>query len=131
MVRSWRFTRDGMKLDGRVPAGDIFVDGTGVGDVTKDIMHEREELGQDGVVVISVDIDRFTAEVLGDPEIISRGFMGTMENGELNLRIRKKVNETIKRVGTKNRTEVEQVVKNFIYTETRRRPVVLVNLGKA
>lgn len=124
-------TADSIKMDGRVPAGDIFVDGSGVGDVTKEIMHEREELALDGIVVVSVNIDRFTAEVLGEPEIISRGFMCAIENVELNARIKKKVTETIKRVGTKNRLEIEQVVKNYIYTETRRRPVVLVNLGKA
>jgi ribonuclease J len=124
-------TDDGIKLDGRVPAGDVFVDGSGVGDVTKEIMHEREELALDGIVVVSVNIDRFTAEVLGEPEIISRGFMCAIENVELNARIKKKVVETIKRVGTKDRLEIEQVVKNFIYTDTRRRPVVLVNLGKA
>jgi ribonuclease J len=124
-------TDDGIKLDGRVPAGDVFVDGSGVGDVTKEIMHEREEIAQDGIVVVSVSIDRFTAEVLGEPEIVSRGFMCAIENVELNARIKKKVIETIKRVGTKERLEIEQVVKNYIYTETRRRPVILVNLGKS
>ena len=124
-------TEDGMKLDGRVPAGDIFVDGSGVGDVNREIMHEREELAHDGVVIISVNIDRFTAEILGEPEIVSRGFKCAIESGDLNARISKKVMETIKRVGGKNRLEVEQVIKNYLYSETRRRPVVLVNLGKA
>jgi ribonuclease J len=124
-------THDGMKLDGRVPAGDVFVDGSGVGDVNEDIMREREELAHDGIVIISVNVDRFTAEILGEPEITSRGFMCLLNNGDLNNRLRKKVVETIKKVGSKDRLEIEQVVKNYLYSETRRRPVVLINLGKS
>jgi ribonuclease J len=121
----------GMVLDGRVPAGDVFVDGSGVGDVNQDIMRERVELAQDGMIVISVNIDRFTAEVLGEPDIITRGFMSSMENCELNNRLRKKVVETIKKTGSKDRLEIEQMAKSYIFSETRRRPVVLVNLGKS
>lgn len=125
------FTSDGMKLDGRVPAGDIFVDGSGVGDVNQDTMREREELAHDGMVLVSVNIDRFTGEVLGDPEIISRGFMNLLDNADLQAKLRKKVLETIKRVGHKDRLEMEQVVKNYLFSETRRRPVVIVNLARS
>ncbi len=124
-------TSEGMKMDGKVPSGEIYVDGSGVGNVNEEIMREREELATDGVVVISINLDRFTAEILGEPEVISRGFMCKLDSGELNTRLRKKVVETVKRVGGKDRNEIEQVVKNYLYAETRRRPVVMVNLGKS
>lgn len=124
-------TEDGIKLDGRVPAGDIFVDGSGVGDVNEEIMKEREELSHDGVMIVHINTDRFTGEVLGNPEIISRGFINLLDTGDLQTRLIKKVLETTKRVGSKERKEIEQTVKNYLYSETRRRPVVQVIVSRS
>ena len=73
-------TEKGMKLAEKVPAGYVYVDGSGVGDVSEDIMREREILSRDGIVLINVNVDRFTGEVLGEPEIVSRGFISPREN---------------------------------------------------
>ena len=89
-------TEKGMKLAEKVPAGYVYVDGSGVGDVSEDIMREREILSRDGIVLINVNVDRFTGEVLGEPEIVSRGFISPRENNELYAGLRKKVIETIK-----------------------------------
>ncbi len=50
----------GMKLAEKVPAGYVYVDGSGVGDVSEDIMREREILARDGIVLINMNVDRFT-----------------------------------------------------------------------
>ncbi len=121
----------GMVLDGKVTAGDVFVDGSGVGDVNPDIMREREELSRDGMILISVGMDRFTGDVLGDPDIITRGFITARDNTEFLSGIRKKVLDAVKRVGQKDRAEIEQITKAFIYSETRRRPYVVVNISKS
>lgn len=123
--------KDGMSLDGRVPAGDIFVDGSGVGDVNPDIMREREDLSRDGIVIINVNVDRFTGEVLGEPDVITKGFVMSRENSDFFNGMRKKVIETIKRVGSKDRSEIEQITKSYIHNETRRRPTVFVNIGRS
>jgi ribonuclease J len=121
----------GMRLDGRVPAGDVFVDGSGVGDVNHDIMHQREELAQDGMVLVNVNMDRFTNEILGEPEIVTHGFISISENGDFQAGLKKKVADTIKRNGGKNKTEITAIAQSHIYAETKRRPVVYVNIGKS
>ena len=68
------FKNGKMKLGERIPGGYVFVDGTGVGDVDRDIMRERELLSQDGVVLLNLILDKKTG-VYKDTEIISRGFM--------------------------------------------------------
>ncbi len=122
---------NGMKLDGRVPAGDVFVDGSGVGDVNHDIMHEREQLAQDGMVLIHVNLDRFTNDILGEPEIITHGFISLSENGDFQVGLKKRVTDAIKRSGGKDRNELRNIAQSHIYSETRRRPVVFINIGKS
>jgi ribonuclease J len=121
----------GMKLDGRVPAGDVFVDGSGVGDVNHDIMHQREELAQDGMVLVNVNMDRFTNEILGEPEVLTHGFISISENGDFQAGLKKKMVDTIKRNGGKNKAELTTIAQSHIYAETKRRPVVFINIGKS
>jgi ribonuclease J len=122
-------TEKGMKLGEKVPNGYVFVDGAGVGDVSEDIMREREVLARDGMVLINVTVDRFTGDVLGEPEVVSRGFMSSRENNELYAGLKKRVLDTIKRNGSKNKGEVEQMARAYLSNETRRRPFVLVNIS--
>lgn len=122
-------TEKGMKLGEKVPNGYVFVDGAGVGDVSEDIMREREVLARDGLVLINVTVDRFTGDVLGEPEVVSRGFMSSRENNELYAGLKKRVLDTIKRNGSKNKSEVEQMARAYLTNETRRRPFVLVNIS--
>jgi len=122
-------TEKGMKLGEKVPNGYVFVDGAGVGDVSEDIMREREVLARDGLVLINVTVDRFTGDVLGEPEVVSRGFMSSRENNELYTGLKKRVLDTIKRNGSKNKGEVEQMARAYLTNETRRRPFVLVNIS--
>jgi ribonuclease J len=124
-------TEQGMKLAEKVPAGYVFVDGSGVGDVSEDIMREREILARDGIVMINVNVDRFTNEVLGEPEVFSRGFISPSENHELYAGLKKKVLEAIKRIGSKDKNEIEQACRAYINNETRRRPVVMVSIGRS
>jgi ribonuclease J len=124
-------TDRGTKLNGRVPAGDVFVDGSGVGDVNHDIMHEREQLAQDGMVLVHVNIDRFTNEILGEPEIITHGFISISENGDFQSGLKKRITDAIKRNGGKDRNELTNIAQSHIYSETRRRPVIFINIGKS
>ncbi len=121
----------GMRQNGRVPAGEIFVDGSGVGDVNHDIMHQREELAQDGLVLVHANIDRFTGEILGEPQITTFGFISLEENAEFVPNLKNKVIDTIKRSGPKDRNELNRVIQSYIYAETRRKPVVFCTTGKS
>ncbi len=121
----------GLRENGRVPAGEIFVDGSGVGDVNHDIMHQREELAQDGLVLVHANIDRFTGEIIGEPQITTYGFISLEENDDFIPNLKNKVADTIKRSGPKDRNELNRVIQSYIYAETRRKPVVFCTTGKS
>src|SRR5690606_13529451 len=72
-----------IRLAERVPGGYVFVDGSGVGDVGKAVMRDREVLARDGFMMVVVNVDSDTGQVIGDPEIISRGFIYLRDADEL------------------------------------------------
>ena len=67
--------RDSMELGERVPAGYVFVDGMGIGDVEQVVLRDRGHLAGDGIVIVTVGLDRTTGAVRSGPELITRGFM--------------------------------------------------------
>ncbi|NDJ60396.1 MAG: ribonuclease J, partial [Chloroflexi bacterium] len=75
--------KGGMRISERVPGGYVFVDGSGVGDVGKAVIRDREVLARDGFMMVVVNVDGQTGKVIGDPEIISRGFIYLRDADEL------------------------------------------------
>ncbi len=65
----------GMRKGERIPGGYVFVDGSGVGDVGRAVIRDREILARDGFMMVVVNVDAQTGKMIGDPEIISRGFI--------------------------------------------------------
>ena len=72
-----------MKLGGTVPAGEVYVDGSGVGDVGAVVMRDRKRLAEDGMVVVVLPISAHDGNLLSEPEIITRGFIYVKESGDL------------------------------------------------
>lgn len=68
---------DGVRQEERIAVESILVDGKGVGDVGASVLRERQLLGGDGVVVVSITLDEVNGDILHGPELISRGFMFT------------------------------------------------------
>jgi ribonuclease J len=121
--------RDGrMRLGEKVPASYVYVDGSGVGDVSADVMRDREILSEEGVMIVNLDIDKYTGQPRRDPEFITRGFIASQEGGEMMANLRRKVMDTASKANGHMQKDVEQAVSNFLYKETRRRPMVLVNV---
>lgn len=123
-------SKDEMNVDDRVPAGAIFVDGSGVGDVSADIVREREALSRDGMLLIRLNLDRYSGSLRSDPEIISRGFIlardadGTLDG------LRRKIAEKVNGVNNNLERDVEQTAKNFLYEATRRQPIIFVTISR-
>jgi ribonuclease J len=120
--------RDGkMRVSERVPGGYVFVDGHGVGDVGPSVMREREALAKDGFVVIHIRLDRKNGALIEPPEILSRGFVFLRESEELFEQVRMKIRSL---VDTKDidalKTRIEKELSKLFYTETKRRPMILV-----
>jgi ribonuclease J len=120
-----------MKLGGRVSSATVFVDGSGVGNIGPDLMKERETLAQDGIVLVNVRIDKYTNNLQADPEFISRGFISSKEVSDISFGARKKIEEIVKRTSNgKSQKEIEQVVREYLYSETHRKPTIFVTLTR-
>ncbi|HEX2978770.1 MAG TPA: ribonuclease J, partial [Anaerolineaceae bacterium] len=124
------FANGEMSLGERLPGGYVFVDGSVVGDVSMSVMREREALARDGIVLVNVLLDRATGHLQREAEVITRGFSLNGGSDVLLASMRKRIQETVKNANGNLQNDVEQVVKSFLFTETRRRPMVFVTVSK-
>jgi len=109
----------------------VLVDGTNVGDMNLDIMHQRERLADSGVIVITLMLDKDHHGLIRDPQIIHYGLMSGKETPDIEEDLRRTI---IEYCGKKNSTgtnniekNIEQIVRKFIYNTTHRSPWVIVN----
>ena len=116
----------------KVPAGYVFVDGLGVGDVGSVVLRDRRVLSQDGIFIVIVTVDKSTGKVLSGPDLISRGFVHQQTSDVLLESARQQVLTTIN--GKAQNGSVEwQVIKGtirdslsrFLYEQMRRRPMII------
>ena len=116
-----------------VPAEDVYVDGLLVGDIGAGIMRDREQLSQDGFVVVTVPVDKYR-RLVGEPRILSRGFLHMEESGELMKAAQAAVKRDLRRNGNSRKRDhdetVQKTLQNFFYRETQSRPVILSNIVK-
>ena len=123
------FAHGEMRLGERIPGGYVFVDGSGVGDVDRSVMREREMLSQDGIVLLNLMIDQRSGD-LKDIEIISRGFMTPTESEELFNDLQARIGKLAKHANGRLQQDVSKLAKSYLYEETKRRPVVFVNVSR-
>ena len=114
----------------RVSAQLVFVDGSGVGDVDPEVMREREALSQDGIVLVNLTMTKEFNAVVYEPDITTRGFILPREGDELLSTARREIIQAAGRANGNVRRVVEDTVRDFIYRETRRRPMVFVNINR-
>lgn len=127
------FDDQGGRLTGEyVPTEHIMVDGLGVGDVSHVILRERRQMADEGMFVVIVTIDQRTGEVIGSPDIISRGFVYMKESKELIEQARAKIKKILKDGDARSpafeeyiRGKIRNEVGQFLFSKTRRRPMVL------
>ncbi|MBU6141868.1 RNase J family beta-CASP ribonuclease [Patescibacteria group bacterium] len=116
----------------RVPTNYVLVDGLGVGDVQEVVLRDRLLLADEGMVVVIVTIDRRNGRLLKTPDIISRGFIYLKDNQELLHGMRTKLKSLLERIPKSTEPEPDYVkglirdqIGQFLYTKTKRRPMVL------
>jgi len=125
------FSDGGMQVVDRLPGGYVFVDGTGVGEVGPAVMREREVLASDGFFAINLVLDRGSCRLVEEPEIITRGFVYEPDADGLLDETRRIITETVDcTTNGRARKDIEQAVKSFLYTKTKRRPMVFVTLSQ-
>lgn len=122
-------TRDSARVVDKVQAGEVFVDGSGVGDIGPKVMAEREALARDGFVIAVVPISSETGEVDGKPELVTRGFVYLRDNTELLERATQRVWSVLQESKLRKRQAIvdrtQEVLGRFFYEETRRKPMVV------
>jgi len=121
-----------MKVVDRIPGGYVFVDGSGVGEVGPAVMREREILANDGFVVVNLTLDRASCRLREEPEIITRGFVYEPDAEDLLADTRRIIAETVNCTSNgRMRGDLEQAIKAYLYTKTKRRPMVFVTLSQS
>ena len=121
-----------MKINGSVPCGQLMVDGSGVGDVGAVVLRDRKKMAEDGMLVVIVNLNQYDQGLLGDPDIITRGFIYVKESEQLMEDLREIAMEAIERCGRRRNRDwamVKSAIKNdlsgYLYKTTKRNPMIL------
>lgn len=125
-------TKSGAKIKGKVNAGCTLVDGLGVGDIGNIVLKDRQQLSQDGVVVIVFTLDKETGKIVAGPDIVTRGFVYSKESDDIIKEaienIKEKIDDTSNYYSKdwgllKNTTR--DIAAKFFYNKTKRNPMIL------
>ncbi len=124
--------RKGAKFNGTVPAGNVLVDGAGIGDIGSVVLRDRKILSEDGLVAVVATVDANGRYLVSGPDIVSRGFVYVKESEALLERAKALVEETLLRAISKkynDRMAIKSLIRDelskFIFKETKRRPMIL------
>ena len=125
-------TQRSAKLNGTVPAGRVFVDGYGVGDVGSVVLRDRKHLAEDGMIVVVTSMSGENGAVVSGPDIITRGFVYVKESEELMEELRRVAVEALARCERTHTTdwasikaEIKNDLSGFLYKKTKRNPMIL------
>ncbi|MDG0962326.1 Zn-dependent hydrolase, partial [Bacillus paranthracis] len=126
------FGDDEANLVGKVQAGNVLIDGLGVGDVGNIVLRDRKMLSQDGILVVVVTLGKDEKKIISGPEIISRGFVYVRESEALIDRsteiVRMIVEQSIKEYSIEwsmLKQNIRELLGQFLYEETKRKPMIL------
>lgn len=121
-----------IKKVGTVTAGDVYVDGLGVGDVGNVVLNDRKRLSQDGIIIVVATIDAHGGYVVSGPDIVSRGFVYVKDNEELMNAARDLACRVIdEQYDSKYhdwnsvKTKVRDEISRLMYEKTKRSPMIL------
>ena len=121
-----------MRMTGRVQAGNVLIDGIGVGDVGNIVLRDRKLLSQDGIFIVVVTLNRAQKKIASGPEILSRGFVYVRESEQLMEEASDIAREVIEKyVGkdtfewTNIKQEIRDTLNQYLFQKTKRRPMII------
>ena len=119
-----------IKVNGSVPSGEVYVDGSGVGDVGAVVMRDRKRLAEDGMVVVVLPISSHDGNLLSEPEIITRGFIYVKESGDLMKELQSVARDAAENVRRRKddgelKGSVKSAVSSYLFKTTKRSPMVI------
>ena len=125
-------TRDKICTNGKIMAGNVLIDGLGVGDVGNIVLRDRRQLSQDGIMIVVVGVDGATNQIVSGPDIVSRGFVYVREAEDLMGEAKDKVQVALDKCEENNNTEwsalktaIRDSLGRFLFEKTRRRPMII------
>lgn len=125
-------SEESAQVTGKVPVGDILVDGLGVGDVGNIVLRDRQHLAEDGILIVVLGLDGATDELVSGPDIVSRGFVYVRESDELMDEARIVVNDAVEGcLGRgisdwgKLKSSIKDSLGEYVWKKTKRRPMIL------
>lgn len=125
-------SENAMKEVAPVPAGKVFVDGLGVGDVGSIVLRDRKHLGQDGLIIIVASLDVYDGHVISGPDIVSRGFVYVRESEGLLDEVKERALNILEDCAQRNihewgaiKNKIKDDVAKLILQRTRRSPMIL------
>ena len=130
--RVMEFTHNSARLAGTVTAGQVFVDGYGVGDVGSVVLRDRRHLAEDGMIVVALSMSGEDGSLVSGPDIITRGFVYVKESEGLLEELRQVALEALQHVDTRYATDWSAIkgaikgdLSGYLYKKTKRSPMIL------
>ena len=122
----------GMSVKGQVQAGEMLVDGLGIGDVGSVVLRDRKLLSEDGLVIVVIGVSNLSGELVSEPYMITRGFVYTAEAEVLVEEAKGVLLDTLATIDMKQerdwndlRNQIRKPLRNFFYKKTKRNPMIL------
>ena len=117
---------------GKVPAGAVYVDGLGVGDVGNIVIRDRQHLAEDGILIVVMALESASNQVVSGPDIVSRGFVYVRESDELMDEARGLVIDIMDKFQERNvsdwgkiKATIRDSLSDYLWKKTKRRPMIL------
>ncbi|HHY74702.1 MAG TPA: ribonuclease J [Bacillus bacterium] len=128
----FEYKNDHARIGGKIPSGNVLIDGLGIGDVGNIVLRDRRLLSQDGILIVVVTISKEKNQIISGPEIISRGFVYVRESEQLFGKSTEMVEQIIMKC-LKDRTmdwstlktNIRESLSHYLYEKTKRRPMIL------
>ena len=125
-------SKESASVTGKVPVGDILVDGLGVGDVGNIVLRDRQHLAEDGILIVVLGLDGASDQLVSGPDIVSRGFVYVRESDQLMDEARAVVDEAVEGcLGRgitdwgKLKSSIKDSLGEYVWKKTKRRPMIL------
>ncbi|SEI74437.1 RNase J1 [Bhargavaea ginsengi] len=124
---------DEAHLAGRIPSGDVYIDGSGIGDIGNVVLRDRRVLSEDGLVIVVVTLNKAKGKIVAGPDLISRGFVYMRESGQmineaqsmLNRRLRQTVANSDTPDTDALKSQITDILGPYLYEQTKRKPMIL------
>ncbi|WP_338788038.1 ribonuclease J [Metabacillus sp. FJAT-53654] len=116
----------------KIPAGNTYVDGIGVGDVGDMVLRDRKQLSEDGMLVIVLTMSKREGKLVSEPDTISRGFVFNRDSEELIREVNRLITKTVNDLQKGNKIQwnvikqsIKKSVGQYLFTQTKRKPMIL------